>query len=667
MKQIIYDIETYPNLFSLCAYTPHHQIENEWRFVISPWQNDWFELRRWLWKLSISPQWEMVGFNSSFFDYPVVHHVYDTCKPNADAATVIGAAYTKAMEIINTPFGGVHRWQHVIHDSGCLSPQIDLFRINHFDNVARMTSLKVLEFNMRSKSIQDLPYPPGTRLNEQQVAEVVEYNMHDVHQTAKFAEHCAEAIEFRRQLTEEHGQAAMNYNDTKIGKQTFIRRLEAVGVECFKYDENNKRQPRQTPRNEIWLKDSILPFIKFKTPELRALGDWMMKQCIKETKGVFTGLAPTKLGELRQYCNPEEKPKGRIKVLNTIVRDFQFDFGTGGIHGSTIGLFAEDDGHVVIDLDVTSYYPSIAIEHHFAPEHLGEAFVTTYAALKRERVNYPKGSVENAALKLALNGVYGDSNNKYSPFYDPKYTMCITVNGQLMLAMLAEALMLNIPGLQMLQINTDGLTIRMPRDQESELARICKFWMNRTRMELERADYKRMWIRDVNNYIGEYTDGKLKRKGAYEHEMEWHQNHSALVIPKAVEAYLVRGVPLEKFINDHDDMHDFMLRTKTPRSSRLEWGGKQVQGTSRYYVSRRGKYLVKVMPPLTNKIDERFLGHHCTIHRDKSGERRVGYKTELMNVFEPDKVTDIDISFYINEARKLIEPFVDNTDVEDLF
>lgn len=44
---------------------------------------------------------------------------------------------------------------------------------------------------------------------------------------------------------------------------------------------------------------------------------------------------------------------------------------------------------------------------------------------------YAKGTPENAMLKLALNSVYGDSNNQYSVFYDPMYTMKITVNGQL--------------------------------------------------------------------------------------------------------------------------------------------------------------------------------------------------------------------------------------------
>src|SRR5699024_7429724 len=134
----------------------------------------------------------------------------------------------------------------------------------------------------------------------------------------------------------------------------------------------------------------------------------------------------------------------------------------------------------------------------------------------QQRKGYAKGTAENAMLKLALNGVYGDSNNQYSPFYDPQYTMSITINGQLLLCMLAEALM-QADAVQMIQINTDGLTIRCPRNLQPWVQQVQAWWEKMTSLELEAAEYSRMFIRDVNNYVAEYTDGKLKRKGAYEY------------------------------------------------------------------------------------------------------------------------------------------------------
>ena len=58
-----------------------------------------------------------------------------------------------------------------------LVEQIDLFKIHHFDNMARSTSLKLLEFNMRLASVKDLPFPVGSTLTRDQVVMLKEYNL----------------------------------------------------------------------------------------------------------------------------------------------------------------------------------------------------------------------------------------------------------------------------------------------------------------------------------------------------------------------------------------------------------------------------------------------------------------------------------------------------------
>jgi hypothetical protein len=268
--------------------------------------------------------------------------------------------------------------------------------------------------------------------------------------------------------------------------------------------------------------------------------------------------------------------------------------------------------------------------------------------MKKDRVSYPKGSPENAMLKLALNGMYGDSNNQFSPFFDPQYTMTITINGQLLLCMLAEKLM-EISGVKLVQINTDGVTVKVPRSKIAEIEAANKKWMELTKLDLERADYKRMFIRDVNNYIGEYTNGKLKRKGAYEYEIGWHQNHSALVVQKVVEEHLVKGTSVPDLINYHmimGQVHDFMLRTKVPRTSRLMWGDTKIQNTTRYYMSKTGRQLTKIMPPLAkNPGKERPIKIHD------------GWKVTHMNTMR--EVSDIDPRWYIEEAEKLVAPLYD--------
>lgn len=113
-------------------------------------------------------------------------------------------------------------------------------------------------------------------------------------------------------------------------------------------------------------------------------------------------------------------------------------------------------------------------------------------------------------FKEAANASYGNSNSIHSWLYDPKYTMETTINGQLLITMLVEQWILNIPEAQLLQTNTDGATLRFPKEYLPVYEEICKAWEITTKLTLEFADYQAMYIWDVNNYIGHYTSGKVK-------------------------------------------------------------------------------------------------------------------------------------------------------------
>jgi hypothetical protein len=218
--------------------------------------------------------------------------------------------------------------------------------------------------------------------------------------------------------------------------------------------------------------------------------------------------------------------------------------------------------------------------------------------------------------------------------------MTITLNGQLLLCVLAEGMM-TIPGLRILQVNTDGMTVRVPRDMKVlvDLARLG--WEDRTGLQLEEAIYKSMMVRDVNNYIGVYENGGVKRKGAYEYDIDWHQNGSALVVPKVAEQHLVYGKPIRETVENWSEMMDFMLRTKVPRNSYLQWGDEQVQNVSRYYIAKGGKALHKWMPPLAKKPDVwRCIGVES------------GWTVQVCNDIK-DATLPIDFDYYIQEVEKL--------------
>ena len=612
---LIWDLETYPN----CFLAGFMDLSGKWGvFEISDRKNHSNELISYLRNLQ-SGNITLVGFNNIGFDYPILHAFMKMGRATSEVL------YDKAMAIIGSQEGD-DKWVHQVYPKDRMIPQIDLYKIHHFDNNARRTSLKALEFSMRMDNIQELPFEVGIHLNDRQKDLLIEYLENDLKATLAFYEETSPMIEFREELTAKYSRDFMNHNDTKIGKDYFAMRLEEAGVDLYEYGPEG-RQPRQTKRPQIHLSQAILPWIRFEQPEFNRVLDWLKQQVITETKGVF-------------------------KDLTATVNGFEFVFGLGGIHGSVESEVLEsDDEWVIVDLDVASYYPNLAIANRFYPAHLGEQFCTIYHDVYEQRKAHPKKQFPaiNAMLKLALNGVYGDSNNRFSIFYDPLYTMTITLNGQLLLCWLAENLM-KIPELEMIQVNTDGMTVKVHRSSEMFVDMMATWWQNATGLQLEEAIYSRMFIRDVNNYIGEYADGGVKRKGAYEYNLQWHQNASALVVPKVAEKILLHGGNIREEVEKHPDRMDFMLRVKVPRSSRLvvhrEGVDEPVQNLTRYYVSPEGGELVKIMPPT-----------HKMIREGKTENRRIsvqkGWRVCVCNDIR-DAVDDINYDYYVNEVEKLI-------------
>lgn len=630
ISDFVYDVETYPNYF--CCTVKHVVTGDRWIFEIFDGHlNQSVELRNFVYALRENGA-RMVGFNNYGFDYPIIHMLCTLVSLQGYATAA--ELHAKAQQII---FSG-DRFGNVIWDDQQIVPQVDLYKIHHFDNVAKATSLKVLEFNMRSAHVEDIPHDPSQPVTWAQAQEILQYNCHDVNETGRFYHHTAPAIRFREELSAKYGRNFLNHNDTKIGKDYFVMKLEEAqpGI-CFTSSPGQRRQPRQTFRESIPLRSVIFPYVQFRTEPFRRVLDYLQTVTITNTKSA-----------------PE------LKDLHAIMRGFRFDFGTGGIHGSLNNVVVRSDAeHEVIDVDVASYYPNLAIVNRVFPQHLGETFCDIYADLYQQRKMFPKKSAENAMLKLALNGVYGDSNNVYSPFYDPAYTMAITINGQLLLCMLAEWL-LDHPLIEPLQINTDGITVRVHRDARSYFNECFSAWQNFTRLELESVNYSAMFIRDVNNYMAVKSDGSVKRIGAYAHETQadnpgtrelwWNKDWSARVIPIAVQAALVDGADVERFIYAHPDPFDFMLRYRVPRNSRIELSdGTPLPQTVRYHIATDGPGLVKVMPQLA-----KTMAAKPDAPKQRHFRVNVGWSVNVCNYAHHFDWSRLDRRFYIEEARKLM-------------
>jgi len=643
-NRYIYDIELYKNLFLVIFFNISEQRFHV--FEISPRKDDRDKLVLFLRSINL-----LIGFNNLSFDYPVLHEFGRLYPKKLTGKKLVNLLFNKGQQLINSN----NRWSNAIKKP--YIPQVDLFLINHYDNFAKATNLKVLEFNMQMDNIQELPYPFDSILTDNQIDDVISYCKNDVEATYKFYQHNIPSIEFRQRMSNLYNHDFTNYNDVKIGERIL---LDEVSKQ-MNTDIYTVKQMR-TYRESMLMNDIIFPYIKFKTEPFKALLDWWRPKTITETKGQFNRLDLEDVSPLLPYCNPKTE-KGKLKNLNIILDGFQFDFGTGGLHGALkAGIWKEDDENEIILLDVSSYYPNLAYHNKLHPQHIPvEIFTQVIGKLYKQRMLAKEdGDIEMVkAIKLALNGaLYGKSNSEYSFMYDPQFMMSICVNGQLLLSMLAEQCILH--GFELIQVNTDGVLIRLPRSKRAHLDNIVQQWMELTNLKLDYDFFKMIVQRDVNNYLGVYRDNSLKLKGAFDYKYaengDWHKNFSAMVIPKALKAYYVDNIQPEHYVNQAD-IYDFFLRTKYNKSTKLikrimaEDGNiinTQLQNVTRYYVATDGFEFIKIMPPLKGK--------------EEKGEREFAVEAEYlcmeMNKIYPNCLLNmrqnINYQYYIDKIRDII-------------
>lgn len=651
MKFYIYDLETFVSCFLF-----NGKFEDDSRvqtFEISSRRNDRDQLLQWLSYLQNS-QALMVGYNSLSFDYPIVHELL-TMPYTFDASK----AHLLGTQIISA--GNYGQNPNSIRFQDRIIPQLDLVKVNHFDNANRRVSLKSLQVAMRLDSVEDLPYNPNVDLSSEQMDNLIQYGIHDVMATEAFLKKCKPMIRMRQELLENGVLSGdvLNYSDVKIGTEYLIRKIGRQ--KCFL----SGSKPRQTIRASIPFSTVILPKIQYRTESFRQILEWFKNQTI--------------------WVGGETRPS-----LKTPLAGLQFHFGVGGVHASVESkVFETNDTHVIKDIDVSGMYPAVATVNDFAPEHLGQDFVAAYKQLSIDRKQHPKGSTMNLLLKLANNGVFGNSNNPFSCFYDPKFTYSITINGQLQLLQLVELLSL-IPGVELIQANTDGITAYVPRTVENFFDLWCNDWEAQTGLKLEHVPYRKMWIRDVNNYLAIDMKGNIKRKGAYWYPRKdddyqgssgsnWNKDFSMMVVQKATEQVLVHGHRVEDVIRLFSDPFDFLLRYKTPAGAKLFIGDKEQLKTVRYYVSTKGEPMKKIATPKGE------IGHY----KRKNGISDETYRTVLSQIpqgvwderihtknkskyaavvtsIESGKLVkecnhirnfswrDVDYDYYINEIKKLL-------------
>ena len=581
MNHWIMDYETLSNCF-VGVFT-HYKTDETHIFSVCKLQNDYEKFIEFLKQNIENKEWH-ISYNGLAFDAQITHNIikdHENLKL-MDGESIAEEIYAYAQSCIDrsnkNEFQEFPEWHMSIK-------QIDVYKLNHWDNMAKRSSLKWIQYSMDWDNMVDMPLPHDTNITtKQQLDMIVSYCINDVDSTKEIFNQCKPLIALRKNLTDQYNVNLYSASEPRISKELFAYYLgKELGIP--KYELKKLR----TYRNVIKVKDIILDYIEFATPEFNNLLD---KFKTVEINPNFT--------------------KGGFKY-SVIYKEVKTDFGLGGAHGcNKPGVYESDEDNIIMSSDVASFYPNLAIKNKIAPAHLDKkAFCDLYEWFFTERKKIPKSNPMNYVYKIILNSTYGLSNDKNSFLYDPQFTMFITINGQLTLMMLYEMICEAIPEAIPLMQNTDGVETVIPRSKKQIYLDVCKKWEEITSLSLDHGTYSKLILADVNNYIAVDEDGKSKCKGRFEFEgLALHKNKSKLIIPKALYAYFVDGTLPEETLKNNNNILDYCIGGKSKgnwqqvarsiqHNEPVEY---KLQKINRYYISNSGCKIIKV-----NKKDRREI------------------------------------------------------------
>ena len=253
------------------------------------------------------------------------------------------------------------------------------------------------------------------------------------------------------------------------------------------------------------------------------------------------------------------------KSLTTTVAGVETLFGWGGIHSARPKYHSEG---YFINMDVASLYPSLMIRYNLLSRNIKDP--QKYIDIYRNRLKYKaEKNPLQLPLKTLLNSTYGCFKDKNNALYDPLMANNICIFGQLLLLDLMEKLE---PYADIIQSNTDGILIKMPEIKSKcreftediwfeTIDDIVHEWEQRTGLQMEFDEYRKVFQKDVNNYIVVTPDGKYKSKGSYVKKQN-NLDYDLPIVNKAMIKFMTKGIPVEETIKDCDDLIMFQKIVK---------------------------------------------------------------------------------------------------------
>ena len=549
-------------------------------------------------KMAISEDCIYVGFNSKHYDQFIMK------------AAAVGFSPQEIKQVNDFIIGGGQGWE-------CPMLRDFYFSFNNVDvkdDMQMGLSLKAIEGHLGlSVKESSVPFDIDRPLTPEEIEETFFYCEHDVDTTERI-------LDIRKDYFK---------NKINLGRLAGLSEVKAMGMTNAKLTAallQASKKPHDDERKYVYPENLRKEFIP---PEVFAFFDKMYDPSISD-KDLFSGKLELMIGE----C--------------------PVTIGYGGIHGAIPNfIWVETENRVIKNKDVGSYYPHLCTINGYTSRNIPSPQIYENVLDNRMKAK-ASGDIATAnALKLVCNTTYGAMLNKYNELFDPLMGRSVCISGQLYLLELAEHCFQEIPGLRIVQLNTDGIMVECDRADLDKLNEICDEWQSRTGFELEEDSVVKIAQKDVNNYVEVQPGGKSKAKGGYlvkglAKAGAFNINNSCCIVATALIEYFVNDTPVEETINNCDDIFQFQIIAKAGAKYKEAYHliGEEkepVQKVNRVYATadqRYGKlFKVKAEDESTAKIE--MLPEHCIIDNDNQLS-----------------ISDVDKTFYIEMAKKRVNDFL---------
>jgi len=617
LPAFVYDIEVFLNYFSVTI--KNTESGNHAIYEISDRRNDMPKIA----KLFLRKDIYFVGYNSMHYDKPIISYILINYKNLIKKPVWVITTELKRFSdlIINSETSA--SWSKYKYAD--LYKDLDLLAMKWSDKLR--PSLKALQVTMNYKNVEEYDGDFNAPLPLSDIDKENAYNLNDVESTEEFLNRCKKDIDLRIAIQDEYGIDVMNKDGVNLGMEILKDRyLKETGLTW------NQIKDLRSPCNIISFNKIIFPCIEFKTKPMQELFDIIKNTTIN----------------LEEEALKPDKDKFHI---NFILGGVEHNFSLGGMHSvNTPEKFEPLEDEALRDFDVTSMYPSIIIEWGLYPKHLGPEFLKVYSDIKKERVIAKNNGekVKNDTLKLALNGLSGNLQSKFSWVYSPESVLTLRINGQLMILMLAEAFV--EAGARIVNTNTDGIFVLHKNKDYDTILNICKWWESVTKIGLEEDTFERFYQYAINDYVGiktgwseSHDPNLIKKKGLFIDEPQLGKGMAPLIIPEALNKYFVEGIDPEYTIKSCTDILKFCTYQKVAKDFHVEYGGEEVRHINRYYMSIGGKRLIKYKLENGEKVRQTNLCSDSAV--------------TLYNKFNDIDITkrNINYQYYIHEVYKIID------------